>query len=326
MPRGITESDVWKACDALLMEGARPTIERVRQKIGTGSPNTVSVHLDTWFKHLGGRIKDPGAFAATLDLPDPIQQAAKHFWEQAQSESRKDFDDRLREGMAAAVENVEAEKEKAKTAESAAFEACARANRLEEELAVSAAALEAERHKRVAVDTRLVSLNEQLVESRSRLEAAGIELVQVRREAQAEVAAAISRSAAAEKRAALEIDAERQSRAKADRRAENIERKLEGVHAELIAAGERAVRSVAALEAQVSKLSQDAVGLNDRLKLATQRNEEMASALEKERQATAEFRGAALAAQRVIKQLSDRGIRPKARSKAEKVRSAPGSA
>jgi hypothetical protein len=42
MARGITENDVWTASDALLLEGARPTIERVRQKIGRGSPNTVS--------------------------------------------------------------------------------------------------------------------------------------------------------------------------------------------------------------------------------------------------------------------------------------------
>src|SRR5689334_16079030 len=103
MARGITRDDVWKACDALLLEGERPTIERVRQKIGRGSPNTVSPLLDAWFKHLGGRIKDPGAFAAPPDLPDPIHQAAKHFWEAALAQTRLDFDARLHEGLAAAV-------------------------------------------------------------------------------------------------------------------------------------------------------------------------------------------------------------------------------
>ncbi|WP_368859848.1 DNA-binding protein, partial [Escherichia coli] len=47
MATGITEVDVWRASDALLLEGARPTIERVRQKIGRGSPNTVSPHLES---------------------------------------------------------------------------------------------------------------------------------------------------------------------------------------------------------------------------------------------------------------------------------------
>ena len=34
--RGIQESDVFGAADALLAEGKRPTIERVRLKIGRG--------------------------------------------------------------------------------------------------------------------------------------------------------------------------------------------------------------------------------------------------------------------------------------------------
>ena len=64
MSRGINEQDVWKAADALLLEGARPTIERVRLKIGRGSPNTVSPHLESWFARLGAR-KVP-----TRELPD----------------------------------------------------------------------------------------------------------------------------------------------------------------------------------------------------------------------------------------------------------------
>lgn len=99
MARGVTEEDVWTACDALLLAGARPTIERVRQHIGRGSPNTVSPYLDTWFKGLGGRIKDPAAFAAPPELPNPIQQAAKHFWEVALAETRRDFDKRLQDGL-----------------------------------------------------------------------------------------------------------------------------------------------------------------------------------------------------------------------------------
>ncbi|CAB3926903.1 hypothetical protein LMG26858_05940 [Achromobacter anxifer] len=88
MATGISETDVWSAADALLLEGARPTIERVRQKIGRGSPNTVSPYLETWFRSLGARIKDPGAFSAPAAVPDPVAQAAAHFWEAALSEAR----------------------------------------------------------------------------------------------------------------------------------------------------------------------------------------------------------------------------------------------
>ena len=50
--RGIQEAQVWGAADALLHEGLRPTIERVRQKIGSGSANTVSPMLERWFATL----------------------------------------------------------------------------------------------------------------------------------------------------------------------------------------------------------------------------------------------------------------------------------
>lgn len=91
MASGITETDVWKAADSLLLEGQRPTIERVRQKIGRGSPNTVQPYLDTWFKGLGARIKDPQAFAAPPGAPEPIAQAATHFWQVALAEARASF-------------------------------------------------------------------------------------------------------------------------------------------------------------------------------------------------------------------------------------------
>ncbi|RBL83506.1 hypothetical protein DDE05_30125, partial [Streptomyces cavourensis] len=100
MATGITQSDVWAAADALLLEGARPTIERVRLKIGRGSPNTVSPHLESWFAGLGARIQDPGAFAAPAAIPDPIAQAATHFWEAALAAARAEQADATRQRWA----------------------------------------------------------------------------------------------------------------------------------------------------------------------------------------------------------------------------------
>jgi len=54
--RGIQEADVFEAADALLAEGKRRTIERVRMKIGRGSPNTVSPMLERWFGTLPDRL------------------------------------------------------------------------------------------------------------------------------------------------------------------------------------------------------------------------------------------------------------------------------
>lgn len=88
MPRGIDQDDVWKAADALLIEGARPTIERIRQKIGRGSPNTVSPLLDSWFEQLGGRLRNPSGVNLPKEVPDPVKVAAKHFWEVALATAR----------------------------------------------------------------------------------------------------------------------------------------------------------------------------------------------------------------------------------------------
>ena len=57
MPRpGVTRADVFNAADALAMRGARPTVERVRNHLGTGSPNTVTPLLDEWWKAVGPRL------------------------------------------------------------------------------------------------------------------------------------------------------------------------------------------------------------------------------------------------------------------------------
>lgn len=88
--RGIQESQVWEAADALVHEGLRPTIERVRQKIGSGSPNTVSPMLERWFATLGKRLDGRGANLADGEahqLPLAIVQAAKLFWDAARREA-----------------------------------------------------------------------------------------------------------------------------------------------------------------------------------------------------------------------------------------------
>ena len=88
--RGVQESDVWAAADALIAQGLRPTIERVRQHIGRGSPNTVSPMLETWFATLGRRLgvageQDPSVLQS---VPDPVQRMAQELWETAQEEAK----------------------------------------------------------------------------------------------------------------------------------------------------------------------------------------------------------------------------------------------
>lgn len=91
--RGIQEPQVWAAADQLLAEGLRPTIERVRQKIGRGSPNTVSPMLERWFATLGKRLGNGSGAAAQSPtanaMPPALLQVAHQLWDAARAEAGK---------------------------------------------------------------------------------------------------------------------------------------------------------------------------------------------------------------------------------------------
>lgn len=85
--RGITAGDVERAADALLREGERPTIEKIRAKIGRGSPNTINPLLDAWWRRLSSRL-DSGP-AAFHRLPESVAHAAEALWMQALDDGRR---------------------------------------------------------------------------------------------------------------------------------------------------------------------------------------------------------------------------------------------
>ena len=202
-PRGITDQDVWRAADALLLDGQRPTIERVRLHIGRGSPNTVSPHLDTWFSRLGARIADPQAFRAPAadDTPAPVQALAAQLWDTAQALARGQAESRALEAEAlqrqaqAAADDLRAElaRQRARAdALAADLDALQRAHAAAQATAQAAQAALAERadaHARALADAHAL-----------------------RAQAQADVAAAAERASAAERRAAADMDRERQAR------------------------------------------------------------------------------------------------------------------
>ncbi len=78
----ISPPDVFKAADALLIEGHKPTIDRVRMRLGRGSPNTIQEHLEIWWTHLGSRLRDvPGR--EFPELPDRVALALQKLWNEA---------------------------------------------------------------------------------------------------------------------------------------------------------------------------------------------------------------------------------------------------
>ncbi|MBD7952982.1 DNA-binding protein [Stenotrophomonas sp. Sa5BUN4] len=86
MARGITELDVHGAADALVAKGERPTVERVRAHLGTGSPNTVTRLLDTWWLSLGSRLHPEKP--SVKDAPAVVGKLAGQWWALALEHAR----------------------------------------------------------------------------------------------------------------------------------------------------------------------------------------------------------------------------------------------
>jgi uncharacterized coiled-coil protein SlyX len=84
---GVRQSDVSHAADALLRAGDRPTVEKIRTKLGRGSPNTINPMLDAWWKTLSARL-DSGP-AALHRLPETVAHIAEALWMQALEEGRR---------------------------------------------------------------------------------------------------------------------------------------------------------------------------------------------------------------------------------------------
>lgn len=85
MTRGITQAAVFAAADQLLTAGERPTVERIRAVLGSGSPNTVIRYLDAWWADAGHRLK---VKASVPELPPEVAELAIALWTQAIKASR----------------------------------------------------------------------------------------------------------------------------------------------------------------------------------------------------------------------------------------------
>lgn len=157
--RGVQQSEVWAAADTLLAEGVRPTIERVRQKLGRGSPNTVAPMLESWFATLGPRL----GLAAGDDegrpkgLPMAVQQAFQSIWStalaaaelQAQEDiaAQRQTLDVERQSLQSAREDLDRQLAAAKLHETTLQQALSATQRHLEETAAKASQLETAVHQ-----------------------------------------------------------------------------------------------------------------------------------------------------------------------------------
>jgi hypothetical protein len=103
----ISQADVFRAADELLVEGNRPTIDRVRMRLGRGSPNTINDHLDAWWAKLGSRLRDiPGH--EFPQLPERIAKVLQHLWNEALEGARETLQQTMREHEAAMAQREQA--------------------------------------------------------------------------------------------------------------------------------------------------------------------------------------------------------------------------
>lgn len=102
MPRGITQDQVNTAADALVAAGDKPTVEKVRTTLGTGSPNTVMRMLDTWRSGLAERLQ---SVLKLPELPPEAGQAMTALWRLAVEHAERLLQARMTEDRATLATN-----------------------------------------------------------------------------------------------------------------------------------------------------------------------------------------------------------------------------
>jgi len=115
---GITYEDVSKTAAQLLEQGLHPSIQRVREALGTGSNSTISEYLQRWQQELRVRPK----LAVPPQVPEPLTTALEIIWRTA-----------LEQAEAAYQEQREQATQAVAAADQSRDQALAQANQVREE-------------------------------------------------------------------------------------------------------------------------------------------------------------------------------------------------
>ena len=89
--RGIQEADVWTAATGCCPRGCGRR-SSAWQRLGRGSPNTVSPMIERWFASLGSRVAGGAAPPAGNDadgVPVSVRNATRLLWETARREAEQ---------------------------------------------------------------------------------------------------------------------------------------------------------------------------------------------------------------------------------------------
>lgn len=234
MPRGVTQEQVSEAADVLLRQGERPTIEKVRGHLGTGSPNTLVRLLDAWWQSLGERLDAIDRKASIPEAPDSVNDMASNLWLKAleeaarlQEQALEGQRERLRHDEALLKERTQATREAVEEAQLAARAAAESQRAIQarlEELTKRAEEQSALIEDLTAQRDALSADRESMVEANQRLQA---DLRKHIEQAAAERKENSSKQAADQKYWLLELDRARQALAQREKELKQIQRALD---------------------------------------------------------------------------------------------------
>ena len=234
----ISQEDVFRSADELLLGGHRPTIDRVRIHLGRGSPNTINDHLDVWWQKLGARLRDlPGR--EFPQLPETVAQALLRLWNTALEGAHETLHNSLeqQQGVLMGRERALEQQSERLILERAELEA--REGTLTQALESARSQVTAANQRAQTLESALREREEALKALTIRLEAATAECAQVRNQMDSERATALStrakdqeRSASAEARWLHELDRARQEGKEADKRLREFQAILQRVQQE----------------------------------------------------------------------------------------------
>jgi len=282
MARGITQQDVDRAADALLAGGERPTVDRIRQHLGTGSPNTVTRLLDIWWKSLSSRLSASASKVALPGAPAPVAALASQMWEEALAWARTHAEAALEEDQAVlAAARLEADARVAAAAQ-AVEAADVRATDAAAALQTAVQRLEDRQHLVDQQSAQIADLANQRDQALHRLAIAEAEAVSLRErvdtlQTEAELVRGLQAAhlRAVEDRAHAEVDRARQEGREREKALQAVEkahgarvRELEAELAQSRAAGADTARTLAAEQARRETLEQQLAEVHRRLEAA----------------------------------------------------------
>jgi hypothetical protein len=244
----ISQEDVFRAADELLIEGHRPTIDRVRMRLGRGSPNTINDHLDAWWAKLGARLRDlPGR--EFPQLPERVAEALQRLWNEALEGAHDALQGTLTAREHAVIQSEQALEARARQLDEREQAADARAEVSEESISLAREQLSAASRRAERLETTLQERDSECMRMRAHTETLGAALLDLRGKLdaaagvhQAERSRLEERHVTAEAHWLTEVDRARQVAKELDRQIKELRTQLKTVRTEREHLGERTNR------------------------------------------------------------------------------------